>query len=738
MVNHRRRNAKTGICHRFASIAATFITFTLLLALHSAPTALANDIRLSTPKRAIRGVANDYDRDSDSDSGSDGRNAGFTNFPEGIQQWNSNSNEHSHDAYHKYGNQPAHLEQLQNRQPQVPRNLEGGGLFPEEFFRKVHYLKKSKKDKSDRMFGKKHTKKKENYGKGSSGTSNNSNNNMNTNSGPTPSPISNGLIHNSLTVNNGIDGDSGSNGSVESKKDTAGDFFGSTGNSSPSDNSNANLNTDSAGATSPTPSPNDNGLTQAPFIAGVIDSSNNNDGSIDSMSEESSPISDADSTNAQNTNGADNDGESNGSSDSTDDNNDVICLAISSQEPPEAQSGSSTTEILVSVDVVYQTDVVSSTDIQSYLDDKNIAMALWIAGCEDEAISAKAMDAVTGTRRKLQAETASITSEITYSEVSSWTTTSLCEEADSRVSNNDEFINGLLVSSSPSCQQSFSTTIQIQATGDDSSVYLKDKITEAFYTAVKPSLDDQSGVIAVAIDNISEQIVEQDQKVDGIQSDTQQSIAESNNNRKTVIIAFSIVGACLLVCNLSLVLIYLYKKRLKYGPNRVNHVRFNDEVEINFDDDDKEQDNDLVLLSTNEIMEDDEGTSLRQRVVTFDDSITDEEYDDYSGGDDDLSDFDIPEPPVEYPYHNAANPDRHAPIDEYANNRTTRSSAAMGVQESRTHQILSIESTGPVNAPMNITPNTFTAPRIDRYRLIAPTIENSRRKYSLADDLVDL
>ena len=336
----------------------------------------------------------------------------------------------------------------------------------------------------------------------------------------------------------------------------------------------------------------------------------------------------------------------------------------------------------------------------------------------------------------------------------------LCEEAGSNETN-ETFIDGLLPSSSPLCQETFTTTVQIQTSGDVSSVYLRDKITEAFYTAVKPSLDVRSGVIAVAINEINERIFEQNLEVDGLQGDANQSIAQSNNNRTTIIIACSIVGACVLVCTFCLILIYLYEKRFKYGPKgRVAHIRFKNEPGTNLKDEEGEEDDEIVFLHTHEISAH-EGASFGQRVATFDESLqqvrtfdeslTDEEYDDESDGDDDFSEFDIPPTPPEIevsPCYNAPNLDRPAPLDEYAANARTTCSAAtcekceterqMGVRESRTHQILSIESTGPVNTPMNLAPNTFTSPRIERYRLTTPTVENSRREYSLADDLIDL
>ena len=395
----------------------TFISLFLLLALHSAQTVLAENIPSSKPLRTIRGVADGYGSDSVSNS----RNTKIIDSQKKILR-----NGNSHYANEKYQNSLAHP----RRQQKLPRNLEGGGLFPEDFFRNINRLKKPIKDKKDKkggVFGKKHTKKKGHYGKGSSGTSGNLNANSSGATPPTPSPVSNGpgLIQSSLNIASGSEsiGSVGSpEGGKNSKKDKPTNFFDSNGDRSSSDSSNGNVIKDGEEAISPTASPVDNDPTQAPFITDLINSGNNNDGNFD-PSLTAPPISGADTIDAENTEGVEDDGDA--KSDGNDDNNDATCLAVSSQEPPEATIGSSATEFLFSVDIVYETDAISSADIGLYLDGGNIAMALWIAGCENEAISALAVDENMGTRRKLQDEMASIIPGIiTYSEASFWETNS--------------------------------------------------------------------------------------------------------------------------------------------------------------------------------------------------------------------------------------------------------------------------------------------------------------------------
>ena len=101
----------------------------------------------------------------------------------------------------------------------------------------------------------------------------------------------------------------------------------------------------------------------------------------------------------------------------TDGTGNSVCLAVVSQEPVDAEA--STRAFSISVDVVYQTDTTSSTEIASLLDDQNLAMALWIAGCEEEANALIiTIDTAPGKRRTLQEEVV-----INYSQVDTWTTT---------------------------------------------------------------------------------------------------------------------------------------------------------------------------------------------------------------------------------------------------------------------------------------------------------------------------
>jgi len=404
------------------------------------------------------------------------------------------------------------------------------------------------------------------------------------------------------------------------------------------------------------------------------------------------------------TDGTGSDGESN-----------AACLAVFSQEPVDAQA--STRDFSISVDVLYQTDTTSSTEIVSHLDDQNLAMALWIAGCEEEAISLTSMDTAPGKRRKIQEVVV-----INYSQVDSWTTTDSCEE---------EYSGELMSSSSPLCKQEFTSTVQIQSTAE----YVTTQIANAFETSMKPFLKTQEGVVAVAIDEIEEE-TRPDSNIDVIQTDetqTQSAIANANDNRRTIIIAGSIVGACGLVCIMLLALIGMYEKHRKtshpdLGYRGRTHVPFVDAFKEDNDNSDEESSGrEQVRVSNN-------------KATPSDESDNDEEYDAI----DDASE-DIPPPPPS-PCHLAPTSTTPALFDETPCREGAACSAATCqtcetkrqrgvVRKSRSSLIKAIDSSAPVrNVPMHITPTKMTSPRIARRPLGTVTsAEVNRRNYILED-----
>jgi hypothetical protein len=482
------------------------------------------------------------------------------------------------------------------------------------------------------------------------------------------------------------------------------------------------------GASPPTPAPFGVGTpSEAPFITGLIDSSNSNEI-------------------------GNNDGESNSNG------NNAICIAVFSQQPVDAQA--STREFSISVDAVYQTDTTSSTEIESHLDDQSLAMALWIAGCEEEANALNTMDKAAGKRRKLQ-EVAPVL--IYYSQIDSWKTTgglifffvqnnhprpNFFRGTDRRLSPffvsfrnfktgscEEEGSGELMASSSPLCQQKFTSTVQIHSTDDALAEYLTTQITNAFETSVKSFIEFKEGVVAVAIDEIEEE-ARPESNVDELQTDeTQNQSAIAKDNRRTTIIAGSVVAACGIVCILLLVLIGIYEKRRKtshpnLGYRGRTHVPFVDEFEEDGDSDEDSSVRDLVFVSTH-------------KVIPSDESDTDEEYD---------ASEDIPPPPTgpdTSPCHNASIPINPAPFDEDPSSETVCSAATcqkceskrqMGVvRRSRSSLIKAIDSSAPVTkVPMHITPNKVTSPRIARRPLVTVTNADASRRNYILEDLVEL
>jgi hypothetical protein len=491
--------------------------------------------------------------------------------------------------------------------------------------------------------------------------------------------------------------------------------------------------------------------TQAPFINDLLDSSSNNNNN----SKGSSPTSPKGSeTRAPFIFNSDNTSSDSKGSDASSTNNDAatdnteICLAVFSKQPKDAQDPTTTTVFSVSVDVMYETETVASSNIESQLDDQNLAMALWIAGCREEAeaiINSNVADA--GERRELQEE-ASATPLITYSEVESWETAGPCKEEASDESSIDMIIDEFLESAPPLCQQEFTSTIQIQTDGSDaSSEYLTNQVTEAFDAVVKSFIENQQGVVAIAIAiedinkeeqaNPGQSEVEQELEIDQIiQSNKNESKTPDDDNRTTIIIACSIVGASVLVCILCLVLIFVYEKRRKeYGMggwDGLPHVPFKN-------DDDNLRDKEIFV-----------STDKMSRNRTSDESDTDEDSGDTDGNDDDFTDCPPPPPPPEMgsPCYNDPDPRIPAPFDECVRAGIVCSAATCQKCETQRQEglevirrkislsslIKSIDSSAPANVPMDASPITMTTPRKERLPLTADIYQ---RPYGV-EDMVEL
>lgn len=170
---------------------------------------------------------------------------------------------------------------------------------------------------------------------------------------------------------------------------------------------------------------------------------------------------------------------------------------------------------------------------------------------------------------------------------------------------------GLLEPSAPLCQQGFSSNIQLQASENASSEDLTNQIARAFGATSKPALESQQGVSGVTIREISR---DSDSVSQVLESETNQSAAQDNRRRRTIIFG-SIGGFCLLVIFSILLLTCLYKKRRKayvfLGKNAVPHVPFKDEIENDRENDNEsisftnteDSDVDLILVKSNEIEE---------------------------------------------------------------------------------------------------------------------------------------
>ena len=292
-----------------------------------------------------------------------------------------------------------------------------------------------------------------------------------------------------------------------------------------------------------------------------------------------------------------------------------------------------------------------------------------------------------------------------------------------------------MASSSPLCKKSFTSTVQIQSTAE----FVTTQIANAFETTAKPLLSSQEGVVAVAIDEI-EEASRPESNIDEIQTDetqTQSAIANTNDIRRTTIIAGSIVGACGFFCIILLVLIGIYEKRRKtshpdLGYRGQTHVPFVEEFQDDDDNSDEESSGrDLARVS-------------HHKATPSDETDIDEECDAI----DDASE-DIPPPPSS-PCHIAPTSTTPASFDETkcregavcsaATCQTCETKRQRGLfRKSRSSLIKAIDSSAPVrNVPMHITPTKITSPRIARRPLGTVTLADVNRRNYILEDLQQL
>lgn len=102
----------------------------------------------------------------------------------------------------------------------------------------------------------------------------------------------------------------------------------------------------------------------------------------------------------------------------SDNSNDEACLAVTAQEPPPLDSEEDKDIFAMTVDVLYQEASITPANISFYLDEKNIAMALWIVGCETGVTDTTTIETAEGKRRRILEDLS-----ITYSQVDSWEVT---------------------------------------------------------------------------------------------------------------------------------------------------------------------------------------------------------------------------------------------------------------------------------------------------------------------------
>ena len=97
---------------------------------------------------------------------------------------------------------------------------------------------------------------------------------------------------------------------------------------------------------------------------------------------------------------------------------DALCNSVAAQKPSPLESSSRDNTFSMTVDVVYEETLLTPEEIESFLNDQNIPMALWIVDCEEEDNDIT-IETAEGKRRRLVGETPTIA----YSQVGSWEAT---------------------------------------------------------------------------------------------------------------------------------------------------------------------------------------------------------------------------------------------------------------------------------------------------------------------------
>ena len=332
-------------------------------------------------------------------------------------------------------------------------------------------------------------------------------------------------------------------------------------------------------------------------------------------------------------------------------------------------------------------------------------------------------------------------------------------------------------------QQSFASRIQIRvkSANDDrdallTSEYLSNQIAKAFDTILKPLLEAQPGIIGVELGDVNEEteVALQDSKIDEINgsngstfaSNESKSMEQERKRRRIAILAGSVVAATIFMCILLGVLTCTFRRRQKKLPggfknyyskylsarqDRVDHVPFEDELTVlaagNNDGGDDDNNNnakgydknhDLMLDSIHSIEPHEDNTAT-----------TPMQGRKYTRGPSDEFDFDsygvIPCPfetrastSAGRPFHQEGTNYKDVCSSPTCRHCEQRRQLGVGVinRHSRSFMVKSIQSSKPINIPMNRMPNAVTAPRCERLPLhMSPDMSN--RSY-MHDDFVVL
>ncbi len=266
-----------------------------------------------------------------------------------------------------------------------------------------------------------------------------------------------------------------------------------------------------------------------------------------------------------------------------------VCLGVSLQEPPSAIPDEySIRNFAMMVDVLYgQFASVSPRNIESLLNEQNIALALSIAGCDDEPENTYDIETADGKRRRLQTEIG--VPLITYSEVGAWKAKGPCVE-------NTIAINPLKPWKDL-CQRSFSSMVQLRAKQSSTSEDLIDQVARAFGATSKPAVQTNRVVYAVAIREIyqeSETIPE---------TDSNQGAVRRKRMPVRNILMYTLGAACIFVSIIIFIQLGLYEKRkkaiLEFHLDSMSHILFEETRNDHSDSDSNSVDSaiDLMLVA---------------------------------------------------------------------------------------------------------------------------------------------